>query len=68
MEFPLDFFSIRLFSLHVVHPYSSIDMMYFILSDRSDFHMIDNLLIAIDDVASRLSRIDVIFFRWDAFS
>ena len=39
--------------VHVVHPYSSIDVtaawkkLRFILSVRSDFHIIDSLLIAV---------------------
>ena len=47
------FFSIRLVSVHVVHPYSSIDTtaawkrLRFILSVRSDFHMIESLLIVV---------------------
>ena len=47
------FFSIHLVIIHVVHPYSSIDMtaawkkLRFILLDRSDFHMTDSLPIAI---------------------
>ena len=42
----------RFVSVNVVHPYSSIDTAaawkksFFILSDRSDFHMIDRLAIA----------------------
>ena len=46
------FFSIHLVSVHVVHPYSSMNMtaawkrLRFILSNRSDFHMINNLSIA----------------------
>ena len=43
----------RSVSIHVVHPYSSIDIViawkksHLILSDRSDFHMINNLSIAV---------------------
>ena len=50
---PLSFFSIRLVSVHVVHPYSSIDTtaawkkLRFILSIMSDFHMTDRLSIAV---------------------
>ena len=40
------FFFICLVSVHVVHPYSSIDKLLFILSDRSDFHINDSQLIA----------------------
>ena len=52
VQFPSSFFSIRLVSVHVVHPYSRIDttaawkILRLILSDRSDFLMIDILLIA----------------------
>ena len=58
---PSSFFSIRLVSVHVVHPYSSIDKttawkkLRFILSVRSDFHMTDSLLIAVHPFASRMS-------------
>ena len=54
-------FSCHLVSVHVVHPYSSIDMiaawkkLHFILLVRSDFHMTDNLLIAVDAFVSRMS-------------
>ena len=50
---PSSFFSSRFVSVHVVHPYSSIDVtaawkkLRFILSVRSDFHIIDSLLIAV---------------------
>ena len=53
-------FSIRLFSVHVVHPYIRIDttaawkILLFILSGNSDFHMIDILSIAVHDFASRI--------------
>ena len=55
------FFSGRLVSVHVVHPYSSIDTitawkkLCFILSVRTDFHMTDNLLIAVHAFVSRVS-------------
>ena len=48
---PSSFFSSRFVSVHVVHPYSSIDVtaawkkLCFILSVRSDFHIIDSLSI-----------------------
>ena len=54
------FFSIRLVSIHVVHPYSSIDMiaawkkLCFIISARFDFHFTDSLLIAVHAFASRM--------------
>ena len=52
------FFSIHLVSVHVVHPYSSINTnsawkkLHFILSVRSDFYIADNLLIAVHTFAS----------------
>ena len=52
------FFSIRLVSVHEVHPYSSIDTaagwkkLRFILSVRSDFHMTDSLSVAVHPFAS----------------
>ena len=55
------FFSSHFVSVHVVHPYSSIDTtaawkkLRFILSVRSDFHMIDSLLIAVHAFVSRVS-------------
>ena len=53
-------FSIRLLSVLVVHPYSSIDTtvawkkLRFILSVRSDFHMTDSLSIAVHAFACRV--------------
>ena len=53
------FFSIRLVSVHVVHPYGSINTtaawkkLRFILSFRSDFHMTDALSIAVHAFVSR---------------
>ena len=47
------FFSVHLVSVYVVHLYTKIDTtaawkrLHFILSDKSDFHMIDNLLRAV---------------------
>ena len=55
------FFSSRLVSVQVVHPNCSIDMtaawkkLRFILSVRSDFHMIDNLSIAVHAFVSSVS-------------
>ena len=52
VQFPSSFFSIRLVNIYEVHPYNSMDTTAawkkspFILSDRSDFHMIYNLSIA----------------------
>ena len=49
----LVFFSIYFISVHMVHLYSRIDTTaarkksHFILSDRLDFHMIDNLSITV---------------------
>ena len=60
VKLPSSFFSVRLVSIHVVHPYSSIDMtvasikLRFILSVRSDFHMTDRLSIAVHAFASRM--------------
>ena len=57
----LSSFSSCLVSIQVVHPYSSIDMttawkkLRFILSVRSDFHMIDSLSIAVHAFVSRVS-------------
>ena len=45
-QFPLSFFAIRFVSVHVVHPYSSVDTIAALkklrcnLSEGSDFHMI----------------------------
>ena len=52
VQFPSDFFSARFVRVHVVLPYSRIDATAtwnksrFISLDKSDFHMIDTLLIA----------------------
>ncbi len=59
--FPSSFFSSRLVSVHVVHPYGSIDTtaawkkLRFILSVWSDFHTIDSLSIAVHAFVSRVS-------------
>ena len=61
VQLPLSFFYIRLVSVQVVHPYSSIDTigawkkLHFILSFRSNFHMTDSLLIAIHAFVSHVS-------------
>ena len=58
VQFPSIFFSIHLVSIQVVHPYSRIGMttvwkkLHFMLSDRFDFHMINNLSIAVHAFAS----------------
>ena len=53
MQFPSSFFSKCLISVHMVHPYSAAwKKLRFILLDKSDFHMIDNLLIAVHAFAS----------------
>ena len=58
---PSSFFSSRLVSVQVVHPYSSIDKtaawkkLRFILSVRFDFYMIDSLSIAVHAFVSRVS-------------
>ena len=69
---PWSFFSSRLVSVHVVHPYSSIytiaawKKLRFILSVRSDFHMTDMLFIA---VLGFVSHVPMSFFcRWDTAS
>ena len=60
VQFLSSFFSIRLVSIHVVHPYSRINTttvwkkLCFILSDRFDFYMIDNLSIAVHAFASHI--------------
>ena len=58
---PSSFFSSHFVSVQVVHPYSSIDTtaawkkLHFILSVRSDFHMINSLSIAIHVFISCMS-------------
>ena len=58
---PSSFLSSRFVSVHVVYPYSSIDTtaawkkLRFILSVRSDFHMIDSLLMAVHAFVNRVS-------------
>ena len=60
VQFSSSFFSIHLVSVHVLHPYSRIDMTaawkkyHSILSDKSDFHMYNNLLIAIHAFACHI--------------
>ena len=70
---PLSFFSICIVSVHVMHPYSSIDTttiwkkLCFILSDRSDFHMTDSLSIAVPAFANRVLMsflVDEMLFPW----
>ena len=57
VQFPSSFFLIHFVSIHVVQVYSSIDTtgsrkkFHFILLDRSDFNMIDNLSIAVHTFA-----------------
>ena len=61
VQFPSSLLSSRFVSVHVVHPYSSIDTtaawkkLRFILSVRSDFHMIESLSIAVHAFVSRVS-------------
>ena len=61
VKLPSSFFTNRLVSVQVVHPYSSIDTtaawkkLRFVLLVRSDFHMIDSLSIAVHDFFSRVS-------------
>ena len=58
VPFPSSFLSLRVVSVHVVHPYISFDAtaawerLHFILSSRSDFHMTDSLSIAVHAFAS----------------
>ena len=58
---PSSFFSTRFVSVHLVHPYSSINptvawkKLRFISSVISDFHMTDRLLIAVHAFVSRVS-------------
>ena len=59
-QFPSSFFSICFISIHLVHPYSSMNTAtawkksWFILLDWSDFYMIDNLPIAFHAFARHL--------------
>ena len=61
VKLPSSFFSSRLISVQVVHAYGSIDTtaawkkLRFILSVRSDFHMIESLSIAVHAFVSRVS-------------
>ena len=54
VQLPSSFFSIPLVSVHLVHPYSSMDTttawkkVCFILSGRFDFHMTDILSITVE--------------------
>ena len=59
VQLPSSFFAVHYVSFNVVYPYSSMDMtaalkkkLRFILTDRSDFHMTNNLSIAHHDFAS----------------
>ena len=60
VKLPSSFFSIFLVSVHVAHPYSSMETtvawkkLRFILSVRSDFHMTDSLSLAVHAFASRV--------------
>ena len=60
MQLPSSFFYMRLISVYVVHPYSSIDTaaalkkLRFFLSVRSDFHMTDSQSLAVHVLASRV--------------
>ena len=67
VQLPSSLFSSRFLSVQVVHPYSSIDTnaawkkLPFILSVRSDIHMIDSLSIA---VHAFINRVSMSFFGW----
>ena len=69
VQLPSSFFSNRLVSVQVVHPYNSIDTtavwkkLHFILSVRSDFHMIDSLSIAVHAFVSRVSMSFLLMIR-----
>ena len=57
VKMPSSFFSIRLVSVHVVHPYSTTTAwkrLRFILSVRSYFHMTDCLSISVHAFISRV--------------
>ena len=60
VQLPSSYFSARLVSVVVVHPYRSIDRtatwekLRFIISDRSDFHMTDSQLIAVRTFSSHV--------------
>ena len=60
MSFPSNLFFLYFVSIHVMYSYRSIDIaaaskkFHFILSERSDFHMIDNLPIQFHAVVSRM--------------
>ena len=60
VQFLSSFFSLHFITIYVVHPYFRIDStavwkkLRFILSDKSDFHIIDKLLIAVHAFASRI--------------
>ena len=68
------FFSIRLVSIHVVHPYSSTDTtapwkkLCFILSDSSDFYMTYNLSIAVQALARDILMLPSLFSVEDVAS
>ena len=55
-----NFFSLHFVSVHMVHPYSTMDTtaawkkLHFILSDRSDLHMTDSISIAFYAFASHV--------------
>ena len=61
VQLPSSFFSIRLVSVHVVHPYSSTDTtaackkLHFILSVMSDFNLTDSFSITVHAFVSRVS-------------
>ena len=70
MALPSSFFSIGLVSVHVEHQYGSIDTtaawkkLHFVLSVRSDFHMIDSLSIAAHAFASHVLMRHCFRGRW----
>ena len=60
VQFQSNYFSICLFNAHLVHPYSKIYItaawkkLQIILSDMSDFHMIDKLSVAVKAFTRRI--------------
>ena len=72
VQFSFNFFSIRLVSVHTVHPYGSIytttvwKRLLYILSDRSNFIMINKLSISIY-IRGSLNKFPDFFFRMGTF-
>ena len=73
VQFLSSFFFTCFVSIHVVHPYSRIDTtaawkkLFYVSSDRSHFHMIDNLSIAVHAFANCILMsfsVDKTLFSW----